>query len=340
LTFLTTNVYLPDSLDFLNHKLLVGMMRKLPPMKSLQTFEAAARCLSFTKAAEELHVTPAAVSQQIKLLEDYLGVSLFQRMTRAVKLTEDARLVLPLMTESFDKLEEAVERLTQDEEAGPLTVNTAPTFAARWLLQRLPDFSEKYPHIDLRLDASLVPREFRRDSIDISIRLCEGDPPGLRATHIFDEEFSPVCSPALINSAKPLRSPEDLKHHRLLHVDWGYLQASMPDWRRWVEAAGIEDINLGNGPCFTVETLAIEAAINGSGIALVSHHAIAEDLNAGRLVRPFDLSLRADFSYWLVCPDENFNRAKVKAFSNWLLEEAAKDAITKIGCPCQIPNTS
>ena len=293
----------------------------------MRAFEAAARWLSFTKAAEELHVTPAAISQQIKQLEDYLGVALFRRMTRAVKLTEEARIVLPLMTEGFDKLADAIERLSQEEEKGLLTVNTAPTFAAKWLLQRLPDFTEKYPDIDLRLDASLVPREFDRDGIDISIRLSQGDYPDLHVSRVFGEEFSPVCSPNLLAGIKPLHTPEDLKNHRLLHVDWGYLKTSMPDWRIWSRAVGVEGIDLDHGPHFTVESLAIEAAIIGNGVALVSHHAVAEDLKAGRLVKPFNLTLQADFSYWLVCPHEHLRRAKVRAFCDWLLEEAVKDTM-------------
>ena len=302
-------------------------MRRLPPLNSMRTFEAAARWLSFAKASEELNVTPAAVSQQIKQLEDYLGVALFHRMTRAVKLTEEARVVLPLMTEGFDKLAEAIERLTEDEEKGHLTVSTAPTFAAKWLLQRLPDFSDKYPDIDLRLDASLVPREFDRDGIDISIRLSQGDYPGLHVARVFGEELSPVCSPCLVTAEKPLQTPEDLKNHRLLHVDWGYLRGSLPDWRMWANAYGIEGIDLDHGPHFTIESMAIESAINGNGVALVSHHAVAEDLNAGRLVRPFNFALQADFSYWLVCPHEYLRRAKVRVFCDWLLEQAAKDTM-------------
>ena len=302
-------------------------MRKFPPLKSMRVFEAAARRLSFTKAAEELSVTPAAVSQQIRQLEDYLGVVLFHRMTRAIKLTEEARAVLPLMTEGFDKLADAIERLTQDKETGLLTVSTAPTFAAKWLLQRLPDFSDQYPDIDLRLDASLVPREFYRDGIDISIRLSEGDYPGLHVSRVFGEEFSPVCSPSLLTGTKPLHTPDDLKNHRLLHVDWGYLRTSMPDWRIWIKEVGIKDINIDHGPHFTIESMAIEAAINGNGVALVSHHAVAEDLKAGRLVRLFNLAIPADFSYWLVCPHEYLRRAKVRAFCDWLLDQAAQDTM-------------
>jgi LysR family glycine cleavage system transcriptional activator len=302
-------------------------MRRLPSLKSLQVFEAAARRLSFTKAGEELFVTPAAISLQIKQLENYLGVKLFHRMTRAVRLTEEAKAMLPLVTEGFDKLSEAVERLAKEDESGLLTVSSVPTFAAKWLLQRLPDFSRKYPDIDVRLDASLEPRSFERDGIDVSIRLGMGDYPDLHVARIFDEEVSPVCSPKLLASAKPLHTPEDLKGHRLLHVDWGSIAIQPPDWNMWTKAAGVEDIDVDHGPRFTVENLAIEAAINGDGVALISHSAVVEDLKAGRLVRPFELVLRSDIGYWLVCPHTQMRRAKVRVFCDWLLAEAERDSV-------------
>lgn len=322
LTSRANDVFLQYLLDFLN---LTDMNRNLPPLNSLRTFESAARCLSFTKAAGELNVTPAAVSQQIRQLEDHLGVSLFHRLKKEVRLAEEARVALPLMTEGFDKLAEATSRITRQDETGFLTVSTAPTFAAKWLLQRLPDFSSKYPDIDLRLDASLVPREFDRDSIDISIRLSQGDYPGLHVSRVFGEEFSPVCSPGFFKAQKTLTVPFDLKSCRLLHVDWGVLRNALPDWRMWLDTFEVEGVDPKHGPRFTVESMAIEAAINGDGVALVSHHAIAEDLKAGRLVKPFDLALQADFSYWLVCPHEYLHKAKVRAFCDWLLEQAAED---------------
>ena len=302
-------------------------MRRLPPLKSLQAFEAAARWLSFSKAAEELFVTPAAISQQIKQLETYLGIPLFHRMTRAVQLTEEARTVLPLMTEGFDRLAEAVERLAREEETGLLTVSSVPTFAIKWLVHQLTDFSDKYPDIDVRLDASLETRDFQRDGIDVSIRLGMGDYPGLHVTRIFGEEVSPVCSPKLMSGANPLHSFEDLKNHRLLHVDWGALASQSPDWRMWAKAAGIEDIDVNRGPRFTVESMAVEAAINGDGVALVSHSAVVEDLKAGRLVRPFNLVVHSDIAYWLVCPHSHMRRAKVAVFCEWLLAEASTDSL-------------
>lgn len=301
-------------------------MRRLPPLKSLQAFEAAARWLSFSKAAEELFVTPAAISQQIRQLESYLGVTLFRRVTRAVHLTDDARTVLPLVTEGFDRLAEAVERLARQDETGLLTVSSAPTFAIKWLVQHLTAFSAKYPDIDVRLDASLETRDFDRDGIDVSIRLGLGVYPGLHVTRIFGEEVSPVCSPALLDSEKPLNILENLREHRLLHVDWGKLAAQSPDWRMWAKAAGLEDLDVDRGPRFSVENMAIEAAINGKGVALVSHSAVAADLRAGRLVRPFDLAVKTDIAYWLVCPPGHLRRPKVRAFCAWLLAEAATAA--------------
>jgi len=304
-------------------------IRRLPSLKSLQAFEAAARWLSFSKAADELFVTPAAISQQIKQLESYLGIPLFRRMTRAVELTAEAKTVLPLVTEGFDKLAEAVDRLARDEEAGLLTVSSAPTFAIKWLVHHLTDFSDKYPEIDVRLDASLETRDFDRDGIDVSIRLGLGDYPGLHIAKIFSEEVSPVCSPKLLGGAKPLRTLEDLKDHRLLHVDWGKLTRRSPDWRMWVQAAGIEDMDVDRGPRFSVENMAIEAAINAGGVALVSHSAVVEDLKAGRLVRPFDLAVQSDIAYWLACPHSHMRHAKVRVFCEWLLSKATVDAKQK-----------
>ncbi|MCX8225426.1 MAG: transcriptional regulator GcvA [Sulfitobacter sp.] len=296
-------------------------MRRLPPLKSLQAFESAARWLSFSKAADELYVTPAAISQQIKQLEAFLGEPLFHRMTRSVTLTGAAKTLLPLMTEGFDKLAEAVDRLKVEEHSGVLTVSTVPTFAIKWLVHHLTDFSEKYPDIDVRLDASLDIRDFARDSIDVSIRLGVGDYPDLHVEKVFDEEVSPVCSPKLLEGRNALTNLADLKRHRLLHVDWGSLTNQSPDWKMWAQAAGLEDLPVERGPHFTVENMAIEAAINADGIALVSHSAVVEDLKAGRLVRPFDLTVHSDFAYWLVCPHAHLRKAKVSAFCNWLMSE-------------------
>jgi LysR family glycine cleavage system transcriptional activator len=245
-------------------------------------------------------------------------------LTRSVSLTGEAKTMLPLMTEGFDSLAEAVDRLKLEGRSGILTVSTVPTFAIKWLVHHLTDFSEQYPDIDVRLDASLETRDFNRDGIDVSIRLGMGDYPGFHVSKVFDERVSPVCSPKLLEGSTPLAKLEDLKSHRLLHVDWGALTNQSPDWQMWALAAGLEDMSVNRGPRFTVENMAIEAAINADGVALVSHSAVVEDLKAGRLVRPFDLTVQSDLAYWLVCPHAHLRKAKVTAFCNWLLAEVGK----------------
>jgi len=310
-------------------------MRKLPPLNALRAFEAAGRHLSFSKAAMELNVTPAAVSHQVKALEEFYGVPLFRRLTRQVLLTEQGMAALPLMTDAFDSLADAAEQLAGCQETGMLTVTASPTFAAKWLVPRLPRFGEQYPEINVRLDTSLGVLDYARDGIDVAIRLGPGGYPGMRIERVFDEIVVPVCSPALRDGPKPLLKPEDLAHHTLLHVDWGALRETSPDWRMWLTCAGVEGVDPTRGPAFTVENLAISAAIDGSGVALASTHAVANDLKAGRLVKPFELALPTDFCFWLVAPEKTADRPKVKAFWDWLLAEAAASELedTAIVCP-------
>ncbi len=295
--------------------------RRLPPIKSLQTFEVAARSLSFSNAADELCVTPAAVSQQIKQLETYLGIPLFHRTKKNVQLTDEAAAVLPLLSESFDKLEEAVNRLARERWAGRLTVSSVPTFSIKWLVHNLAGFTRAHPEIDVRLDASVEFRDFQRDEIDVSIRFGLGNYPDLHVTRLFGEEFILICSPALLEGDQPLRTPHDLKHHRILHVDWGGLNSRSGEWHDWAKAAGVEGLDFEKGSRFTYESMAIEAAIHGNGVALVSYYAVLEELKSGRLVQPFDIKVESELAYWLVCPELHLRREKVKAFCDWILTE-------------------
>jgi len=298
-------------------------MRRLPPLNSLRAFEATARHLSFSKAAEELFVTPAAVSQQVRILEDWLSVLLFRRLTREIRLTDAGQKALPLITEGFDKLAEGVGRLTDDDETGILTVTAAPTFAAKWLVPRLATFNERYPDLSVRLDASLGLVDYERDGIHIGVRLGAGNYPGMRVEKLLDETVIPAFSPALLEAEPPLRTLADLKHHRLLHVDWSDL-AGAPTWQRWLDHAGITDVDGARGPVFTIENLAIQAAIAGQGVVLVSTIGIEEDLAAGRLVAPFDMPIPSHSAFWVVAPERTADRPKVMAFRDWLFEEAAK----------------
>jgi LysR family glycine cleavage system transcriptional activator len=302
------------------------MTRRLPPLNALRAFEAAARHLSITRAAEELNVTPAAVSHQVKTLEDYLGLPLFRRLTRALMLTDAAQAALPALRDGFDSLAEGAERLRAYDASGPLVVSVMPTFAAKWLVPRLDRFREVDPDIDVRIDATDRVIDFAREDADIGIRYGPGVYPGLRVDRLFSDEVFPVCSPALLDGPRPLATPADLRWHTLLHENWGVANDRWPDWRMWLRAAGVDDVDPSRGPRFSHLTMTIQAAIAGHGVALGSTVLAADDLAAGRLVRPFELRLSTpvDFAYFVVCPEAAADRPKIVAFREWLLAEAGR----------------
>ena len=302
------------------------MARNLPPLNSLRAFEAAARHLSFTKAAEELHVTPAAISHQIKALEEQLGVPLFRRLTRALRLTQAGQSALPPMRDGFDKLADAVDLLRAHEESGAITVSLDPSFAAKWLVPRLDRLRAAHPDLDVRLDATDKLVDFQRDNVDLAIRYGGGNYPGLEAERLLSEEIFPVCSPKLLEGPEPLAQPGDLRHHTLIHLEWDSEDVTAPTWRMWLLAAGIHDIDFTRGPVFSMTTLALQAAIEGLGVALASSFLVADDLAAGRLVVPFDLSVcdPLDFAYHVVVPKRTADLPKVVAFKTWLLDEIAR----------------
>jgi LysR family glycine cleavage system transcriptional activator len=297
------------------------MAPRLPPLNALRAFEAAARHLSFTKAASELHVTQAAISHQIRALEAHLGVPLFQRRNKAVLLTEAGQLCLPGVREGFARLAEAVESVRALESANILGVTTPPSFAAKWLVPRLDRFRSAHPDIEVRIDASTQLVDFARESIDVGIRYGSGSYPGLTAEPLLDTEAFPVCSPRLRRGTRALRKPEDLKWHTLLHADW-QARGEEPDWRMWLLAAGVHDVDWSRGPKFNDWAIAIEAAIEGQGVALGRNALVAADLKAGRLVRPFRLSLAGRFRYYLVYLPAALKRPRVAAFREWVLAEA------------------
>lgn len=295
------------------------MSRRLPPLNALRAFEAVARHLSFSKAAEELNVTPAAVSHQVKALEDFAGNPLFRRLTRAIRLTEHGRAALPHLTEGFDFLADGAALLSGDEEPDVFTVTTPPSFAARWLVPRLDNFQERNPDIKVRLDASMAVVDLRRDGIDVAIRYGGGDYPGHQVDRLFDEEMFPVCSPQLMNGPHPLKEPQDLVHHTLLHAGYALNNPAYPDWRMWLKSAGVTNVDWRKGPEFSLENMAVQAAMQGHGVALVNTSLTKDDLEAGNLVRPFALSVPTEFSYYLVVPSENVDVPAVHAFREWIL---------------------
>lgn len=299
------------------------MTRRLPPLNGLRAFEAAARYLSFTKAAEELHVTPAAISQQVKMLEDYFGVQLFKRLTRALLLTDSGQRVLPILQEGFDRLAEADQILRSQEDEKILTVSVAPSFGAKWLVPRLNGFRRVHPDYDIRIDATDQKVDFKRDSIDIALRYGGGDYPGLVADHLLPEFAVPVCSPKLQQGEHPLIKPEDLQYHTLLHIQWKIENEAAPNWRMWLRAAGLEHIDADRGLIFSMESMAAQAAIEGQGVALIASALIADDLKSGRLIRPFpdEVNQQTQFCYYLVYPESHLQRPKVIAFKNWVEKE-------------------
>jgi LysR family glycine cleavage system transcriptional activator len=300
-------------------------MRNLPPLNSLRAFEASGRLLSFAKAADELGVTPAAVSHQVRGLEDHLGVTLFTRLTRRVVLTPAGLALLAPLTEGFDRLAEAVAGVKAAEEAGPLAVSVAPSFAAKWLVPRIERFNAAHPDIDLLIAPSQGLTDFRGDGIDVAIRYGAGDYPGLHVEALFPETLAPMCSPMLRDGPRPLAVPADLRHHMLIHDDSSNFMGPIPDWGMWLRLAGASDIDTSRGPRFGFTEHALQAAIDGVGIVLGRKSLAAADIAAGRLVCPFELSLPVEFGYFLVYPETAIARPKVAAFRDWLFAEIACD---------------
>ncbi|MET1255802.1 transcriptional regulator GcvA [Aliikangiella maris] len=290
------------------------MLRKLPPLKSLRAFEAAARHLSFTRAADELFVTQAAVSHQIKSLEDFLGVQLFVRRNRQLLLTDEGQSFWPKIRDIFEILINATEEIKAQRASGEITVSVVPSFATVWLVPRLSKFKQLYPEIEVRLKASDEKVNFVREDIDVAIYYDTGDYPGMHSVTLLTEKLAPLCSPSLLEGDKPLKSPQDLKHHTLLH------DGTTEDWRRWLRHAGVKGVPLNQGPVFSHSVMVQQAAIYGQGIAM-GHLVLSQaDVLAGRLIRPFDLMMESDYSYDIVCPKESADRPKIKAFTHWLLE--------------------
>ncbi len=298
------------------------MSRRLPPLNALRAFEAAARHLSFTRAADELHVTQTAISHQIKGLEERLGVRLFRRLPRGLLLTEEAQRYLPPVRDAFDQIAAATARLAVAGSSGSLTVSVLPSFAAKWLVPRLGRFRAAHPDLDLRISAATQLVDFARDDVDLGIRMGRGSYPGLRVDRLFGESMVPVCSPQLLSGPHPLQRPEDLRHHVLLHDD------DHSGWLLWLELAGVEGVDAGRGPVLTNSAMVVQAAAEGQGVALARRVLAAGDLAAGRLVQPFEVSLRHDLAYYVVSPEATAEQPKIGAFRAWLLAEAATQAET------------
>ncbi|MER9972728.1 MULTISPECIES: transcriptional regulator GcvA [unclassified Mesorhizobium] len=291
------------------------MPRKLPPLTTLPSFEAAARLLSFSKAAEELHVTHGAISRAIKNLEDQLGVQLFERGTRSVSLTAIGEPYARAVREALAQLATATAAATARYSSSTLNVSTSDGFAGRWLVPRLYRFHRAHGDVDVRVSTSGKLTNFLGDGIDVAVRYGNGNYPGLTSEFLTGEEVFPVCSPKLLEGAHPLRTPQDLKHHTLI-------RDSFPiDWATWLASAGVEGVDPQSGITFDSATFAMESAAQGEGVVLGRTMLVAADLAAGRLVRPFGYALKSPSSFYFVYPPEAIRQRKVKAFRDWLLSE-------------------
>jgi len=294
----------------------------LPPLSALRAFEAAARHMSFSKAADELHVTPAAVSHQIHALEQDLGVRLFHRMNRSIELTASARVLLPGLTEAFAGIQSSVRRLRAHNDTGTLTVTASPSLAAKWLVLRLHRFHEQWPEVDVRISATDAVVDMTKGDFDIAIRYGAGRYPGLEVELLFTNEVFPACSPQLLANGPPLGTPADLPAHALIHDQAIERDPLVPTWSMWLKAAGVTDLPAATGLSFNNMHLALDAAIAGHGVVLAQSTIAAADLAAGRLVRLFTLALPDQFAYYIVTAPGALERPKVRAFRDWLRCEA------------------
>jgi LysR family transcriptional regulator, glycine cleavage system transcriptional activator len=297
------------------------MTGRVYPLNSLRAFEVSARYLSFVKAGMELNVTPAAISHQVKKLEQYLGTRLFWRMPKGLLLTEAGQRFLPELSEGFLKLDRAVERVRDIDVSGPLTISVAPVFAAKWLVPRLCQFNELHPDIDVRISSSLQLIDFERDAFDAAIRLGSGHYPGLITNKLFDESVTPMCSPRLLNGKQPLNHPDDLCHQVLLHDDSLDFDDEAPRWTRWLSEAGANEVDASRGVHFSHPDHSLQAAIDATGVTLGWRFLAAEDLAAGRLVAPFDLVLPLNMGFYLVYPESHAVWPRLQSFTDWLLTE-------------------
>ncbi|HEV7246415.1 MAG TPA: transcriptional regulator GcvA [Shinella sp.] len=291
------------------------MNGRLPSLSGLRAFEAAARHLSVTLAAGELNVTPGAVSLQIRDLEQSLSVRLFDRLPRQLRLTEDGEGYFKAMRSAFRLMREATDELLARARPTTLSISCTPTFAAQWLVPRLPNFEERLPGVDIRISASNRLVDFVRDGVDIAIRHGFGRYEGLVSERLLDDNLVPVIAPAL-RETQPLDEPADLANHILIH------DVHRQDWRLWLEAMGVTGIDAMRGPVFTDSNGAIEAAKAGDGVALVRLSLVAREIQERRLVAPFSRGVSTGLAYYIVYPPGALDRPAVTALRQWLTDEA------------------
>ncbi len=305
------------------------------PFNALHAFVVAARQGSFSKAAEELHVTPAAVSQQIRLLEDLLGVQLFHRLHRGLTLTDAGKAGLAKMQDGFDALHNAVDQIRGDDNKQELTIWTSPSFASKWLMPRMHRFREAHPQIDLRISGSgslidsdttapsLSAEILKANNIDVAIRFGSGNYPGCDVDRFMEVDAITLCSPALLKrkDVHPLKEPKDLEHHTLLHDESPY--EGRPQWKTWFESAGLETLTCRHNLYFNSVLLALSAAVEGQGVVLTLDKLSQHDIEQGHLVPLFELPMEVEHGYHVVSLEGAQSGAGVAAFKQWIMDEAS-----------------
>ena len=299
---------------------------RLPSLNALRAFEAVAQHLSFARAAEELHVTKAAVAQQVRLLEAEIGAPLVRRSGRGLSLTEAGQAGLRDLKEGFAKLAAGARRMREARGRDLVVISAGASFAATWLVRRIGRFKQEHPEIDVLLDAARSATEMDREGIDAFIVWGTGDFPGYNSVRLFEEHAFPVCSPRLLETT-PLREPADLRNHTLLHLEWDWHYGAWPDWETWLKAAGVTDVDVSRGLWFNQMSIALQAAIQGQGVALSTRALAADEIRQDRLVAPFATSVETPFGYYFVCRPENLRDAKFLALRQWLIDEAARSQI-------------
>lgn len=299
------------------------MFDSLPPFHVLQAFEAAARCGSFTAAAADLGLTQGAVSQRIKALEEHVGRPLFVRLPRGNELTLEGRQILEGVRDALERLSLVLRTAAADR---TVTVSVLPGFAVKWLFPRLIRFDQQHPEIEVSIATSAQLLTFNSGEADLAIRYGRGNYPGLVVEPLLEETMFPVCSPRLLAEGPPLRGPEDLRHHVLLHDDVKNIDGIQPGWASWLRQVGAEEPRPMNRRRFGQSNMVIQAAIEGLGVALGRSPLTVDDLAARLLVRPFGAAVPSGFSYYLVYPRNAPASEKVRVFRDWLLEEARHPA--------------
>jgi len=298
---------------------------RLPPMSALRAFEAAARTLSFTRAAEELNLTQAAISYQIRNMEQELGKPLFLRVHSRLTLTEAGEALVPFVRESLHQLSLGVSKARSDAGETILRISATQSLSARWLARRIDRFRTQHPGYRVRVEATDDMVDMARGNTDIAIRYARNVDPNLVATLLSMDRVFPVCNPDLIDGASPLRSPADLAAHTLLHDGMNDVT-----WENWLAVANVSGLDPNSGIAFSHSGLTVDAAIDGHGVALGRTLLVSDAIANGRLVSPFGVALSSNYAYFLVHPPGMEDNPKIKAFKEWITEEARRSELVAL----------